>query len=205
MKWNLKKVIKETNHNFLNFYTLVYDITKDDNTHYEYEYYIASRHDQEHLLPISKNYEKTDGVVMALYYIDEKSGELSLLFTRQFRPSVSTYLTSFPAGLVDKDDKDITTSIKREAKEEAGVNITDIEILASNGTTSSGLSDEMNVVALARITSFGDKSLEEFEDINTFLVKLKDLKEMLNDKKYLFPINIKIITLYLLERFKNYL
>ena len=91
---------------------------------------------------------------------------------------------------------------KREALEEAGAIITDLEVLAPNGTTSSGLSDETNAVVLGRIVSFKEKNLEAFEDIDSRLYSLDEVKEMLKDDQYLFALNVRLILLYLLERFK---
>lgn len=200
MKWHLKQIKQETSHPFLNFFTAVFDVEKEGHSHHEYEYYFASRHDIDHLMLKTKDFNHADGVVMPLYYIDDK-GKVSLLMTRQFRPAIGAYLTSFPAGLIDKSDDDLFSAVKREAKEEAGVEITDLEILAKPGATSSGLSDEINAVVLARITSFNHNSLEEFEDIKTSLVPLEELKKMFDDDNYHFPVNIKILCLYLLERF----
>ncbi len=204
MKWTLKNIIQETNHPFLNYFTLIYDVEMEDNTHKECSYYMVSRRDKEHLIPITHNYQKIDGVVMPLYYIDPQTKKISILITRQFRPSIDRYVNSFTAGLIDEGE-DIKQAIRREAKEEAGVEITDIEILASPGTTSVGISDEINSVALARIVSFGDNSLEEFEDISTKLVALSDIKKVIdnNSDEFYFPVNIKILLLYLLERFKG--
>lgn len=204
MKWTLKDIIQETEHPFLNFFSLVYDILKDDGSHMDYTYYMVSRRDKDHLLSLTKNYEKVDGVVMPLYYVDPESKEISLLITSQFRPAINRYVNSFPAGLID-DHEEIKDAIIREAKEEAGVEITDIEILTSPGTTSVGISDEINSVALARIVSFGKNHLEDSEDISTRLIKLSDIKKSIdsNDGQFFFPVNIKILLLYLLERFKG--
>lgn len=200
MKWTLIDIKQETHHPFLNFFTLLYDVEQEDKTHVSYPYFIASRHSKEELVALKKDYSHPDGVVMPLYYKDLTTGKISLLMTRQFRPSMGTYLTSFPAGLIDKNE-DLFTAVKREAKEEAGVEITDLEILAKPGATSSGLSDEINCVVLGRITSFGKTALENCEDISTTLVPLEELPKRLDDDSYQFPINIRILCLYLLERF----
>lgn len=203
MKWTLKNIKKETDHPFLNYYTLTYDVEKEDGTHYDYQYYMVSRRKLEDLLPKTHNYRKPDAVMFPLYYIDEK-GDISLLFTRQFRPAVGTYLMSFPAGLMDPGDKDIKETMIREAREEAGAEITDIEILSYPAPTSSGFSDEINALGLARIVSIGKQHLEEFEDISRKLVPLKEIPSMMNKpEEYYFPCNVKLFLLYLLERFKG--
>ena len=201
MEWKVKKVIQETSHSFLNFVTVTYDVTKIDGTHYDYEYFMATRHDKDHILPLTKDYSRPDGVTIPLYYVDEE-GKISILLTSQFRPAVGRGVTSIPAGLLDEDDTDILEAAKREALEEAGAIITDLEVLAPNGTTSSGLSDETNAVVLGRIVSFKEKNLEAFEDIDSRLYGLDEVKEMLKDDKYFFALNVRLMLLYLLERFK---
>lgn len=199
MKWTLIDVKKETDNPFLNYYTLNYDI-EENGIHTEYKYYMVSRHSIDNLV-CKSNIHNPDGVVICMYYID-KDGKTSLLLTRQFRPTMNTYLTSFPAGLIDKGET-IFDAIKRESLEEVGANVTDIEILAKPGATSSGLSDEINSIALCRIESFKKECLEEFEDISHNLYSLDRVKEMLDDDTYFFPINIRILCLYLLLRFKK--
>ena len=112
MEWKVKKVIQETSHSFLNFVTVTYDVTKIDGTHYDYEYFMATRHDKDHILPLTKDYSRPDGVTIPLYYVDEE-GKISILLTSQFRPAVGRRVTSIPAGLLDEDDTE-RPSKKRE-------------------------------------------------------------------------------------------
>ena len=164
MEWKVKKVEQETSHSFLNFVTVTYDVTKLDGNHYDYEYFMATRHDKDHILPVTKDYSRPDGVTIPLYYVDEE-GKVSVLLTSQFRPAVGRRVTSIPAGLLDEGDTDIKEAARREALEEAG-------------------------------------AVEDFEDIDSRLYSLDEVKEMLKDDKYLFALNVRLILLYLLERFK---
>jgi len=203
MKWTLKKVIKETNHPFLNYYTLKYDVEKEDGKHYDYDYYMVSRRDLEHLLPKTHAYRRPDAVMFPLYKVDENN-KIQILFTRQFRPAMGTYLMSFPAGLMDPEDKTIEDTMRREAKEEAGAIIDDIEILSYPAPTSSGFSDEINALGMARIVSLGNQHLEEFEDISRRLIPLGEVPEMMkHPETYYFPCNVTLFLLYFLERYKG--
>ena len=65
-----------------------------------------------------------------------------LLITSQFRPALNRIVTSIPAGLVDPKD-DIFGCAKREALEEGGVIIDNLELICPASPTSSGLSDEL--------------------------------------------------------------
>lgn len=201
MEWKLIDVIKETEHRFLNFYTVKYQVKKDDGTIKNTEYYMVSRKEKEEIRPLTHEYHKSDAVMIALYHIDEKTNEVSVVITTQFRPALGTYMTSIPAGLMDKDDKDVKETAKREALEEAGVLIDDIEVLADTSTTSSGMSDEMNSLVLGRVVGFAKNDLEEFEDIKAKLIPLKTVKEMLNDKSYCIPLTTRLVMIYLIERF----
>ena len=201
MNWNLVEVRKETKHRFLNFYTLVYDV-KEGNEHRRYEYYMTSRKEKENLLPVLRKTERPDGVMIPLYYVSEE-GKVYFLLTRQFRPALGLYVTSVPAGLMEKEDTDILAVARREAKEEAGVEITDLEVLAEIGSTSSGFSDETNGIVLGRIVSKGKKQLEEFEDISSNLYSIPEVESMLKDKGRFFALEVRTLLLYLLLRFKD--
>ena len=199
MNWKLIDVIQETNHPYLNFYTLVYEVT-DKEEKKEYKYFLASRKKKDELYALKKN-ERPDGVIIPCYYID-KEGEISLLITSQFRPALNRVVTSIPAGLLDEGD-DIFSCAKREALEEGGVLIDNLELLVPTSPTSSGLSDEVNAVVLGQIVGFKENHLEEFEDISIKLIKLKEVEKMLEDPSYFFAMNVRLIIKYLLLRFKE--
>lgn len=199
MKWTLKEVKQETNHPFLNFFTLTYDVEKADG-HHTYSYYMASRRTKDQLVCVTHTLNKPDGVLIPLYLKDPRTNKLSLIITHQFRPPLNNYVHSFPAGLIDGNE-DLTIAAAREAKEEVGADITDMEILAPASPTSSGMSDEMNAVVLARVIGFENKDLEEFEDIGYDIVPLEDMEEYL--KNHFFALQIRMIVKFILERFKG--
>ena len=180
---------------------MTYDVTKIDGNHYDYEYFMATRHDKDHILPVTKDYSRPDGVTIPLYCVDEE-GKVSVLLTSQFRPAIGRRVTSIPAGLLDEGDTDIKEAARREALEEAGAVIADLEVLAPTGTTSSGLSDETNAIVLGRIVSFKEKNLEDFEDISKKLVDLDELKKMLDDEELVFPLPLRCLCLYIMEAWK---
>lgn len=194
MKWELKNIIQETNHPYLNFFTFEYDVNGK-----KYRYYLASRHSKEELYALHKN-ERPDGVMIPCYYIDENK-EIYLLITTQFRPPLNRLVTSLPAGLLDPGD-DLFSCAKREALEEGGVIIDDLELLCPTSPTSSGLSDEVNSVVMGRIISFDKNRLEEFEDISVKLFPLKEIEKMLDDPQYFFALNVRLLIKYLILRFK---
>lgn len=200
MEWKLINVLQETNHPFLNYFTLTYQVTQNDKSVKNYSYFIASRRKKDDLVCVKKDYTRTDGVLIPLYFINPKSGLLSTIVTKQFRPALNNYVYSIPAGLVDGNE-DLLVAAKREALEEVGANISSLEILAKSSPTSSGLSDELNSIVLAKVDSFSNNNLEEFEDINYKIVAFKDLEDFLKDK--FTALQIQIIFKYLLLRFKG--
>lgn len=200
MEWKLVSIDQETNHRFLNYFTLHYEV-KDNGVTKPYSYFLASRKTKEELRAKVKEYSRPDGVLLALYKIDEDTKEVSVLLTRQFRPAIGAFLTSFPAGLLDPEDKDDVEAAKREATEEVGYLIDDIERLAPASPTSSGLSDEMCSFLMARVVGNSKQHLEDFEDITHRFVSLTELKKLLDDPKEFFPLNIRLVCLLLLQRF----
>ncbi len=200
MEWKLINVLQETNHPFLNYFTLTYQVTQNDKSVKNYSYFIASRRKKDDLVCVKKDYTRTDGVLIPLYFINPKTGLLSTIVTKQFRPALNNYVYSIPAGLVDGNE-DLLVAAKREALEEVGANISSLEILAKSSPTSSGLSDELNSIVLAKVDSFSNNNLEEFEDINYKIVAFKDLEDFLKDK--FTALQIQIIFKYLLLRFKG--
>lgn len=197
MEWKLVDIEQETEHKFLNFFTLHYEV-KENGAIRPYSYFMASRHDKEHILAKTKDYSKPDGVVMALYKKDEEG--VKVLLTSQYRPPIGAYLTSFTAGLLDEGD-DVVSAAKREAKEEAGLLIDKVEVIAPPSPTSSGLSDELVSIVMAEVVGESNKHLEDFEDISTSFVPLSEIPDILKDPRRVVPLNVRLVLLLMLERF----
>ncbi len=201
MKWKVSSVEKETEHRFLNFYTIHYKVYKDGEEK-DYTYFVASRNEEEKDLRIYRGeYDRPDAVLIGCYKIID--GELYLLLEKQFRPALNCEVISFPAGLMDKEDKDIKETAKREVKEETGYDVSEIELLLPPSPTSEGLSDECNAVVIAKLETKGKEDKEEFEDIDPLLCSSSKVKEMLQDKNCLFSNSARLLILYLLERFRK--
>jgi ADP-ribose pyrophosphatase len=201
MKWTYLGSNKETDHKFLNFYTLHYEVLKDDGTMKNTDYFVASRNLEKNELRIVKqDFDRADAVLIGAYTL--KDGKPYLLLERQFRQALNHEVISFPAGLVDKEDKDITSAARRELREETGYEADEIELLLPPSPTSEGLSDECNAVVLARLANKGEDEKEEFEDIQARLYSLEELRKLLNDKTNIFSNSARLLILYLMERFR---
>lgn len=200
MKWKLNNIVKETDHPFLNYYTIKYEVEKEDKSKKEHTYFIASRNQSIEELRINKqDFHRSDAVLVGAYLL--KGDDLFLLLEKQFRPALNHEIVAFPAGLTDKEDKDIITTALRELKEETGYDGKDVELIMPPSPTSEGLSDECNSAVIASITSKGEEHKEEFEDINTKLYSVKEVEDMLADKSVIFSNSSRLLALYLIERF----
>lgn len=201
MQWKFKSSIKETDHKFLNFYIVNYDVIKEDGEKKDFSYYVASRNlTQEELRVIKQDFQtRADAVLIGAYKILE--GKLYLLLEHQFRPALNHDVVSFPAGLCDKEDKDIFDSASRELKEETGYFASDWELLVPPSPTSEGLSDECNSVVICKVLEQGKENKEEFEDISARLYSEEEVRKMLTDNEIVFSNSARLLVLYLLERF----
>lgn len=200
MKWEYKGCDKETEHRFLNFYTVHYSVTKDDGEIKEYRYFVASRSEQkEGLRAFKQEYQRPDAVLIGTYTI--KDGKLYLLLAKQFRPALNHEVISFPAGLMDPEDKTVEETARREAQEETGYEVEDVEILLPPSPTSEGLSDECNSVVLCKIAHHGNDHQEEFEDIKAKLYSEDEVRDLLKCSTNIFSNSARLLILYLLERF----
>ena len=148
--------------------------------------------------PFSGEFNRPDGVIIALYRDTPKGKEV--LLCRQFRPALNSYVIEFPAGLLEPSDRSEMEAAKREAEEESGAKIKNIELIAPSSPTSTGLSDECCSVVLAEVEAVGESHLEEFEDIDSSFVSLEKLSEILDDPKCLIALNVRLLALLLLQR-----
>ncbi len=200
MKWTFIKADKETDHRFLNFYTVHYEVASNGISK-PYSYFVASRNE---LIPAlrlsSKEFSRPDAVLIGAYHIDD-SGRLSLLLEKQFRPALGREVISFPAGLMDKEDRTEEDTAKRECLEETGYNICDVEVIVPPSPTSEGLSDECNSVVICRLLNKGDSHKEEFEDISASFYSEAQVRDMLSDPDLIFSNSARLLILLLLEKF----
>ena len=196
MKWILKDITQETNHRFLNFFTLHYEVAGKP-----YDYFMVSRKSKEELRALHKDDKQLpDGVIILLYKMD--NGEPRFALTQEFRPPYNRYFTSVPAGLVEKGE-DVLVAAKREAKEEVGVDVDHLRLLLPPSSTSEGMSDEMNCVVIGEIVSLGEKQPDGNEDISLILANKEEVRRMLDDPNRIFPLPGRLCLELLLANFDN--
>jgi ADP-ribose pyrophosphatase len=89
-----------------------------------------------------------------------------LIVIKEFRVTLQAYEYTFPAGLVEPDEP-IELAIRRELKEETGLEVISIDSISPPTYSSSGLSDETAAVAFvkARHLPDGKPDLQDSEII----------------------------------------
>lgn len=179
---------------FVGLYDVEYENKNNDIRHWM----VASRKDENNLkeIYINDKEDKIDAVVIAAYHKSEKK----LVLIKQFRVPINSYIYELPAGLVDNEEG-IEKAVKRELKEEAGLELISINNINSNDKLylSPGMTDES--VAFVYCLCDGNLSkefLEEDEDIEAFLVSKEEAKEIINGRE-----KIDIKSYLLLQMFIN--
>lgn len=122
-----------------------------------------------------KKDDDDDAVVIAALH--KPSNKLVLV--RQFRVPVNDFVYEMTAGLID-DGEDFKTSVKRELKEETGLDLKEIKADKGRLYLSPGMTDEC--VNLVYCTCEGELSIEYMEDdecIEPILISVEEAKEII--------------------------
>ena len=162
------KLKKLTDCKWINFFDIVFQ--RDGKA--ERAWHMCSRKEN----PIAEA-KKADAVVI-VPIIKTAQGN-RLVVTKEFRVPIWDYEYGFPAGLIDGDE-DIAETVKRELKEETGLDLVKINQVSRPVYSSAGMSDESCVMVL--IEAAGEVSnewLEEAEDIETLLMDVEQLRAIL--------------------------
>ena len=143
----------------------------------ERSWVMCSRKDK----PIDKAGEADAVLIVATIEI---AGEKKLVVTKEFRVPIWDYEYGFPAGLID-DGEDIEETVRRELKEETGLELVRIKHISSPVYSSAGLTDESCHMVL--VEAKGQPStewLDGAEDIEVLLLDVEGIRNLLaSDKK----------------------
>lgn len=176
----IKKVNSLLEGKFISLYDLEYVNKLNQNKHWT----VATRKNKEAVEDFYLNQaeDKVDAVAIVAYHVEYKK----LVVIKQFRVPINDYLYELPAGLVDEDDTDIVEAVKRELKEETGLNLVGVNANYSKDKTylSPGMTDES--VALVFCTCDGEISrdyLEDDEDIEAILISQEEAKDILKSNE----------------------
>lgn len=180
MSGRIKKINSLVKGKFLSMYDLEYTDKTGQNKHWS----LATRKSEEELneVYLEGGEDSVDAVAIIAYHVDYKK----LVVIKQFRVPVNDYIYELPAGLVDKEDTDIIDAVKRELKEETGLDLLYVNTKHSKKKTylSPGMSDES--IALVFCTCDGELSsefLEQSEDIQAMLVSQEEAAQILESNQ----------------------
>ena len=168
-KFSLKKL---TNRHWLNLFEVVYH--RGDKT--EKKWMMCSRKNN----PV-KHADKADAVYIVAV-VKSKDGN-RLVVTREFRVPIWDYEYGFAAGLIE-DGASIEETVKKELKEETGMDLVEIKHISPPVYSSAGMTDESCVMVFAEVTgSISNEYLQDNEDIETFLFDIEDIRWILASKE----------------------
>lgn len=177
MKGRVKKLKPLVETRFLN----VYEATYINKFLKEKHWMIASRKDYQTL---SKKYfenkkDEVDAVVIIPFHKESKK----IAIVKQFRVPLNDYVYELPAGLIEKSE-DVEVTIKRELKEETGLNLLSInknlgkeQLYLSPGMTE----ESVNLAYCICDGEITNKYLEEDEDIEAILIDQNEAKQLLKE------------------------
>lgn len=121
---------------------------------------------------------KTNAVMIVAKHIQNDK----YVLISEFRMPINCREIGFPAGLIDQNEN-IEDTIKREMKEETGLNVVDIMKISPCVYNSSGMSDEGVYIAYVLVDGeISQKFLQNNEDIETMLLDKNEIKSMLENK-----------------------
>jgi len=114
----------------------------------------------------------------------EVAGDRKLVVTKEFRVPIWDYEYGFPAGLID-DGEDIEQTIRRELKEETGLELVTIKHVSKPVFSSAGMTDEScHMVLVEAKGQPSSRWLDHTEDIEVFLLDVEGIRDLLaSDKK----------------------
>lgn len=142
---------------------------------------IASRKSEDVLKDKFFKNKKDDDDAVVIVALHKPSNKLVIV--KQFRVPVNDFVYELTAGLIDNGE-DFKFAVKRELKEETGLDIKEIVSEKSNLYLSPGMTDEC--VNLIFCTCEGNLSIENMEDdecIEPMLISQDEAREILKSCK----------------------
>ncbi len=169
----------------------LYDIEYINKKNKEKSWTVASRKSKEDLEGIYLHNKKdnVDAVIICAYHKSKNK----LVIIKEFRVPINKYIYQLPAGLVDKDDNNFENAVKRELKEETGLDVVEIiqDLSINQVYLSPGMTDESAAFVYCICEGEISKDYqEEDEDIEAILVSREEAKEIIKNRKVAMDIRV---------------
>ena len=121
--------------------------------------------------------------VLIVAVLREDGAAPRLVLEKEFRVPVGGYVYGLPAGLLDAGES-VETTVRREMREETGLEVTAIHRITPPLYSSSGMTDEAAAMAFVdvRTTPETKQHLESSEDIEVLLLDRQQVGELLADE-----------------------
>ena len=185
------KVTKESNNHFLN----LYHINACKKKKKLFDYYFASRNDEEHIKHRTHSM-KPEGI--AIYAVLENNPE-KVVLVKQYRYPLNDYIYELPAGLIDANETPKQAAI-REMKEETGLIM---EVYEGGNPDyrrpfflAQGMSDESGCMIFGTVTGeTTEEYQEDSEDIEVILADKEAVRRILKEER------VSVRAAYLLMQF----
>ncbi|WP_455538392.1 NUDIX hydrolase [Terrisporobacter sp.] len=169
----------------------LYDIKYLNKCNEEKSWTVASRKRKKDLegMYLDGKKDKVDAVVICAYHKEKDK----LVIIKEFRVPINKYIYELPAGLVDSNDNDFSTTVIRELKEETGLDVVEIKenLSCEQLYLSPGMTDES--AAFVYCICEGEISkeyLEDDEDIETILVSRQEAMKIIKNNET--PMDIRV-------------
>jgi ADP-ribose pyrophosphatase len=106
-----------------------------------------------------------------------------LVLTKEYRVPIADYEVGFPAGLIDEGET-VEATVRRELKEETGLDVVKIQHISPPVYTSAGMTDEsVCMVLLEAAGAPSDEHTGKHEDIEVILMDADDVRTLLKSGK----------------------
>ena len=147
--------------------------------------YIDTQGDEKEWYMVSRN-GGTKAVVIVACKEATDTEERKIVVTKEFRVPLGDYEWGLPAGLIDEGE-DVEDTVRRELKEETGLDVSYVERVSPFIYSTAGLTDESVSMAYVHVEGEPSKEfLEASEDIETFLMTSEEVAELLSNEDLKF-------------------
>ena len=149
---------------------------------------------------------KSDGVEGDFFVLDTNdwvnvlaiTPKEELVLVRQFRYGSQQFSLEPPGGVIEKNEDPIVAGL-RELEEETGYVGQEAELIGSARPNAAILSNQCHFVLVQDAEKTADMNFDEHEELTTELHPLRNLRQMITEKKITHSIGLNAIFMLLLH------